>query len=168
MKDEARFTDPRPGSMKVLATVCVIIGILLLWTPFSLLSLTRATTQAADRPSASAMQYVGLMSMCSVIVGLQLAAGAMFALQLREWARKLLIVGASLLIILKAIDLVIGIRITGSTSVGSWLPQLLWIVPAAMTIYVFSTLEVRQLFSIATDVRRRAKEGDDVRTASEG
>jgi hypothetical protein len=154
--------------MKILATVCLLIGILLLWTPFSLLSLSRATTQGDAHPSQSAMRYIGAMSMCSVIVGLQLAAGAMFSLQLREWARRLLVVGAAMLIVLKATDLYFNLRATGDASIGSWLPQLLWMVPAAMTIYIFNTLEVKQLFRIATDVRKRAKEGGDVRTASEG
>jgi hypothetical protein len=171
--------------MKVLATIAIIMGILSIRGPFDLVSQTRG---AASQPGSSQIiadpivfPYIILSVMVRMLLGLVQVAFAMFALQLRNWARKGLLVSSALIVLALLGDLYFGYtysadlrkKVAAATQSSTGNPyvlsiaNLIWLICSIGILYVYNKPFVKQLFLIASDVRGRAKEGGDVRTSSQ-
>jgi len=170
--------------MKALAFLAIILGIMAIMGPFNLVSQTRgAATQPGAREALAdpiIFPYIVVSTVLLMLLGIAQVAFAMFALQLREVARKGLLVSSALILLAILADLYIGyvyapsLRQRVASTQGEMaspyvvnIPNLIWLVVSGGILYVYNQAFVRQLFSIATNVRKRAKEGGDVRTASE-
>lgn len=183
---DPRFTDPRPSSMKVLATIAIILGIMSIWGPFDLVRQTRgAATQPGSREimgDSVVFPYIVLSTMIRMLLGLVQVGFAMFALQLRNWARKGLLVSSAMIILALIADLYLTYthsadlraKISAATQASGGnpyilsIPNFLWMMCSAGILYVYNQAYVKQIFLIASDVRKRASESSKVASGEGG
>ena len=170
--------------MKVLAAMAIILGIMSIWGPFDLVRQTRgAATQPGAREiigDSVVFPYIILSTIVRMLLGLSQVAFAMFALQLRNWARKGLLVSSAMIAVALLGDLYftythsaeLRTKIAAATQASSGnpyvlnIPNLIWMICAIGILYVYNQSYVKRLFLVADDLRGRAKEEGDVRTSS--
>lgn len=164
--------DPRPGSMKLLCTAAIVMGIASLYAPFELVSLTRIPESQPMsqmlRNDPVVLPYLAGSALVGMTLGLTQTFCGMAALSLKNWGRIGLNISSALMIVAFVMGLYINFSYmpgamqrfavtqptSGARGAFSSVISLLWLIPPAGILLVMNRPDVRQLFQIAKALRK--------------